>query len=142
MSGIIVGIDGSRHSQVALEWAMREATVRRQPLSIITVLQLNAVGWHGFVVYPADEEIVTQAHEAVAKAAAQLGETAPPTTVQVVVGMPAEVLLEASRNADLLVVGSRGTGGFGKLMMGSVSGQVTQHAQCPVVTVPGDRPRC
>jgi nucleotide-binding universal stress UspA family protein len=143
MPGIIVGIDGSRHSQVALDWAMREAMLRREPLSVLTVVHLSAAGWHGMVVFPSSQEVVAQAREAAretaAKAAAGLGEAAPSTSVQAVVGQPAEVLIDASQDADLLVLGSRGTGGFARLTMGSVSSQVSQHARCPVVIVPGDR---
>ena len=54
-------------------------------------------------------------------------------------GDPAEELVKASRDADLLVVGSRGSGGFARLLMGSVSSQVTHHAACPVVIIPGSR---
>jgi len=79
------------------------------------------------------------AREAAAKAAAGLGETAPSTRVLAVVGQPAEVLIDASQDADLLVLGSRGTGGFTRLAMGSVSSQVSQHAHCPVVILPSDR---
>jgi nucleotide-binding universal stress UspA family protein len=143
MPGIIVGIDGSSHSQLALDWAMREAELRREPLSVLTVVQLSAAGWHGMVVFPSGQEIVAEAREvakeAAAKAAARLGDAAPPTKVQAVVGQPAEVLIDASRDADLLVLGSRGTGGFALLAMGSVSSQVSYHAHCPVVIVPADR---
>ncbi len=143
MPGIIVGIDGSSHSQVALDWAMREAKLRGEPLSVLTVVHLSAAGWHGMVVYPSGQEVVAEAREAAreaaAKAAAGLGGAAPPTRVQAVVGHPAEVLIDASQDADLLVLGSRGTGGFSRLAMGSVSSQVSQHAHCPVVILPGDR---
>ena len=144
MSGIIVGIDGSSHSQLALEWAMREATIRRQPLTVITVEQVATSGWHGMVVFPADEHFLaearTAAQELIAKVTAQLGEVSPqPVTVQAVFGLPAEKLIEASQDADLLVVGSRGTGGFARLLLGSVSIQVSHHARCPVAIVPGER---
>ena len=56
--------------------------------------------------------------------------------VRAISGIPAQALIEASRNADLLVVGSRGGGGFANLAMGSTSSQVVHHAHCPVVVVP------
>jgi nucleotide-binding universal stress UspA family protein len=69
-----------------------------------------------------------------------LGESRPdPVTVRAVSGFPAKELIEASRDADLVVVGSRGAGGFAKLMVGSVSSQVVEHAHCPVVVVPSER---
>jgi nucleotide-binding universal stress UspA family protein len=54
-------------------------------------------------------------------------------------GGPAEALLKAGEEADLVVVGSRGLGGFSGLLLGSTSSQVIHHATCPVVMVPGDR---
>jgi nucleotide-binding universal stress UspA family protein len=144
MSGITVGIDGSSHSQLALEWAMREAAVRRQPLTVVTVEQVAASGWHGMVVFPADEHFLAEARTAaqdlIAKATAELGEATPPSvTLRAVFGLPAEKLIEASEDADLVVVGSRGSGGFTRLLLGSVSAQVAHHAHCPVVIVPGER---
>ena len=59
-------------------------------------------------------------------------------TVRAVTGLPAEALLEAAADADMLVVGSRGAGGFKRLLMGSVSLQVTHHAHCPVVVIPAE----
>ena len=56
------------------------------------------------------------------------------------VGLPADEILTAAQDADMIVVGSRGAGGFKKLLMGSVSSQVTHHARCPVVVIPADNP--
>jgi len=65
----------------------------------------------------------------------EIGETTAQVTVNVVTGDPAEELIAASRDADLVVVGSRGIGGFASLLMGSVSSKVTHHAACPVVVI-------
>lgn len=140
MSGIYVGIDGSSHSQLALEWAMRETVIRREPLTVVAVHEVPTSGWGGMIVYPQDSELreVSRkaAQEAVDKAAAQLGGAAPPSvTVQASIGLPAAELIELSKDADLLVIGSRGAGGFTKLIVGSTSAQVSQHAHCPVVIV-------
>ena len=145
MPGIIVGIDGSDHSRNALEWAMKEALIRHAPLTVISVHPVIA-GFSGrAVAYPTDDALADQARETareeVDKTLAQLGGPGPETvTVQGVSGFPAEVLITAGRDADMLVVGSRGTGGFSRLLLGSVSTQVTHHAHCPVVVIPsGDR---
>ena len=140
MSGVYVGIDGSDHSQIALNWAMREAGYRHQPLTIIAVQEVPITGWGGAIVMREDFELrdkVRQAaQEAADKAVAELGTAGPPpVTVQAFVGVPAAQLIEASKDADLLVVGSRGVGGFTRLMVGSTSSQVAQHAHCPVVIV-------
>ena len=78
----------------------------------------------------------TAAQESVDKVASQLGGERPSVTVRALSGVPAEELIKAGEDADLLVVGSRGSGGFGRLLLGSVSSQVTHHAPCPVVVVP------
>ena len=145
MAGITVGVDGSHDAYRALEWAMREAAARHAPLTVLTVHDVAASAWIGNpVILTADEPVVEQvrqaAQESVAKAAAQIGESQPASvTVRALSGFPAQELIEASRDADLLVVGSRGGGGFARLMMGSISDQVVHHAHCPVVVVPGPR---
>jgi nucleotide-binding universal stress UspA family protein len=89
---------------------------------------------------PALEKIRHAVEEAVAKAATQLGESQPASvTVRAVNGFASQELIEASRDADLLVVGSRGGGGFARLLLGAISDQVVHHAHCPVVVVPGPR---
>jgi nucleotide-binding universal stress UspA family protein len=140
MSGVYVGIDGSNHSQIALNWAMREAGYRHQPLTVVAVQEVPITGWGGMLVLPGDDELKEKARQAAQEAAdktmAELGDAAPPSvTVQATIGQAATELIEASKDADLLVVGSRGVGGFTRLILGSTSGQVTQHAHCPVVIV-------
>jgi nucleotide-binding universal stress UspA family protein len=142
MPGIIVGIDGSDHSRQALEWAIREAAVRRAPLTVLTVQQAVAGYWGGPVLYPGDQDLATKAREKAReetnRTLEKIDQESRPSsvTVQAVVGLPAEALLEAAADADLLVVGSRGAGGFKRLLMGSVSVQVTHPAHCPVVVIP------
>ena len=143
MRGIIVGIDGSGHSQRALEWAIKEAAVRHSPLTVVTVHQVMR-GYSGYgVAYANDAELTEQAGKAAKeetdKVAAGLGDFRPESvTVQAISGIPAEVLLDVAQDADMIVLGSRGAGGFSQLLMGSVSAQVAHHAQCPVVIIPAE----
>jgi nucleotide-binding universal stress UspA family protein len=142
MPGIVAGIDGSQHSHFALEWAMRYAALRHLPLTVITVVENVTPGWSGMLVMPTYEQDLVAARdaaqEAIAKAAAELGGEVPPSvTVQAYVGVPAPILIRESQDAELLVVGSRGAGGFARLMAGSVCTQAVHHARCPVVTIPG-----
>jgi nucleotide-binding universal stress UspA family protein len=141
MSGIVVGIDASSHSMAALAWALKEAAVHKAPLKVITVEVVVASGWGGSQVYGADYELRDKAQkaaeEAVANAAKSLGEAAPESvTVTAVLGQPADQLIEAAKDADLLVLGRRGSGGFNRLVLGSVTNQVAHHAACPVTIVP------
>jgi len=145
MPGIIVGIDGSEHSRQALAWAVREAALRHTPLTVITVHQVVANYWTGSpVAYPGDSEFTEKAQkvaqEETDSVLAQVAEASRPTsvTVKAITGLPAEELLHAADGADMLVVGSRGVGGFKRLLLGSVSTQVTHHANCPVVVIPSD----
>lgn len=142
MAGITVGFDGSQGAQRALEWAMSEAAVRRVLLTVLAVHPVAISGWTGNpIILPADQAAVDQARhaaeEAVAKAAAEQGEPgAAVVTVRAVSGFPAEELTNASAEADLVVVGSRGINPIRRLLMGSVSSAVLYHAHCPVVIVP------
>ena len=80
------------------------------------------------------------AEEAVAKVASKIGDPQPASvTVRAVSGFADRELIDASKDSDLLVVGSRGGGGFARLMMGSISSKVVHHAECPVVVVPTGR---
>jgi nucleotide-binding universal stress UspA family protein len=141
MSGIVVGVDGSGHSQRALERAMKEAAIRHVPLTVLTVHEAIR-GYYGrMTTYPDDPERTEEAHKAAQaesdKVLAGLAGPRPDSvTVKAVRGFPVEELINAAKDADMLVLGSRGAGGFTRLMMGSVSSQVAQHAHCPVLIVP------
>jgi nucleotide-binding universal stress UspA family protein len=142
MPRIVVGIDGSHHSTRALEWALKEAAAQQAPLTVLTVHSVPASPWTGSPVVgerdaDAQEQMLKAAEELTQKAASELGEGQPDSvTVRAINGFPAEALIEVSKDVDLVVVGSRGAGGFARLMMGSVSSQVVGHAHCPVVVVP------
>jgi nucleotide-binding universal stress UspA family protein len=140
MTGIVVGIDGSEHAEHVLEWAMREAALQRAPLTVLTVHAVARSQWTGSPIItgadqPDQEEVRQAAEELVAKTASRIGASRPEVTVRAVSGLPAGELIAASKDADLVVVGSRGGGGFAGLLLGSVSGQVAQHASCPVVII-------
>jgi nucleotide-binding universal stress UspA family protein len=140
MPGIIVGVDGSGHSQRALEWAMKEAALRHAPLTVLTVHQAIRGYYGGVSTFPDDPELTEKARVAAQaetdKVLATLGDSRPDSvTVKAVNGFPVEELINAGKGADMLVLGSRGVGGFDRLMLGSVSSQVAHHATCPVVIV-------
>jgi nucleotide-binding universal stress UspA family protein len=145
MPGIIVGVDGSDQSRRALGWAMREAAQHRVPLTVVSVhpppaRPATGIYWgvHASAENSFDPQFArTAVQEFVDKVASEIGGPAPEVTVTIVTGDPAEELVRASRDADLLVVGARGSGGFARLLLGSVGSQVTHHASCPVVIIPG-----
>ena len=144
MAGIIVGIDGSHHSERALKWAVNEAVLRQTPLTVLSVRQVIR-GWAGPDAgpYPGDAELVEQTRAAAQAATdevlATLSGQRPEVIVKAVTGVPAETLVAAAADADMIVVGSRGSGGFERLTMGSVGDQVARHARCPVVIIPHEK---
>ena len=143
MPGITVGVDGSERSRAALEWAIREAGLRGASLTVLTVNPVASNYWTGSAEhYPADqpatEAIRKAAEDAVQQAVSQVGDPGPASvTVRAVSGLPAQELVGASSDSDLVVVGTRGGGGFSKLVLGSVANKVVSHAACPVVVIPG-----
>jgi nucleotide-binding universal stress UspA family protein len=140
MPGILVGVDGSAHSQRALEWAAKEAAVRHTSLTVLTVHQAVAGFWGGTLHYQGDEALVEKAREAAQaetdKVLSGLEARPESVTVKAVNGIPAEELLNAGADADMIVVGSRGGGGFARLLLGSVSSTVAEHAKVPVMILP------
>ena len=133
---VVVGIDESEDAAHALRWAATEARSRRASLQVVHAWSLPAVA--AYVVDSAP--IAAAAGELVEAALAEAG-LADDARIEarVVPGAPAAALLEAAQRADLVVVGSRGHGGFTGLLVGSVSHQVAGHAPCAVVVVPCGR---
>ncbi len=141
MPGIIVGTDGSGHSRRALEWAMKEAALRQVPLTVITVHQAMVGIYGGVSNDPQDPERTEKARASAQaetdKVLAELDGPHPESvTVRAVHGFAVQELIRASSDADILVLGSRGAGGFARLLLGSVATQVSAHAHCPVLIVP------
>jgi len=136
---IVVGVDGSAGSRAALTWAAAEAADHGAELVVVNV-------WEHTLLPPAGSVSVSEhyvpdpsqrtADDLVQVIKEELGEQ-PPVVVQprVKQGSPAKVLIEESVGADLLVVGTRGHGGFAGLVLGSVSQHVSAYAQCPVTVV-------
>ncbi len=139
MRGIVVGFDGSEDARHALSWAVDEAEHRSVPLTVITVVPLRVMFGPANAPVPGmlDEELLKAALSAARRAADQAAEGRDVSvSVRAVAGAPAGELLGASADADMMVVGSRGCGGFKRLLLGSVSSQVVHHAACPIVVIP------
>lgn len=134
---IVVGVDGSLPSQEALRWAAHFATIFGARLEAVTAWEYPAsYGWAAIAPEwdPAQDmrKVLNDTMRAV------FGDQ-PPQGVQLLVreGGAAKVLLDACKGAVMLVVGSRGHGGFSGLLLGSVSANVAEHAPCPVFIVHG-----
>jgi nucleotide-binding universal stress UspA family protein len=142
MPGITVGVDGSDNSYRALEWAMKEAALRKVPVNVHAVHEVVRNEWTGHpAITPEDQAITEQARswteDAISKIASQLGSAQPASvSVQSTSGFAAEELIKASQDSDLVVVSARGSGGFPRLAVGGVASKVMHHAACPVVVVP------
>lgn len=135
---IVVGVDSSPGSVVALNWAVNEASLRGCPIRAVTCWSLPALyGVDVVAIVGLDPvEIERQTADMLAKTvAAAIGERAnPPVIEQVVVGgLASAELIAQSKGAEMIVVGSRGRGGFLGLLLGSTATQVIHHAECPVV---------
>lgn len=135
---IIVGVDGSEPSLKALEWAIVEAKLRSAELTIVTTWSYPIMAGTPGDIVPEDsfKEVCERIQAEALTVATDAGLTA---TGRIVRGSAVTVLLEAAESAGLLVVGSRGRGGFTGLLMGSVSNQLVHHAACPVLVVRSKR---
>jgi nucleotide-binding universal stress UspA family protein len=131
---IVVGVDGSEPAVGALRWAAAQAELTGSILRVVTTWEwAQSYGWA--LPYPADFDPVAEARSVVEEAVDEAREAHPGVAVKtaVVEGHPASVLVEESRGADLLVVGSRGHGEFSGMLLGSVSFHCVANAHCPVL---------
>ena len=145
MNTIVVGVDGSHGSVEALKFAIEEARVRGAEVKAVSAWEVPASAYGtGMVPIPVDAGSFEKiARDALGKTLDDAGASTASVSVTPILhkGHPADVLVAEARDADLLVVGSRGLGGFKGLLLGSVSQQCAHHANCPVAIVPnGDRP--
>jgi nucleotide-binding universal stress UspA family protein len=152
---VVVGVDGSAGSAEALRWALAEARLRKSPLRAVHAWMFGYVGgtidgypslggsldaYGSLGIDPGD--LHRAAEDLLDRALADAGADTEGVEIerQVVQGSAAEALLAAADENDLLVVGSRGHGGFAELLLGSVSQQCVHHAPCPVVVVHSQKP--
>jgi nucleotide-binding universal stress UspA family protein len=148
---VVVGVDGSAGSNEALRWALAEARLRKARLRALhswiylhpLVPLLVGYPYTRDSIEPAAADAAADARQAaeaiLEKAMVELGEVDDVEVERVIAqGSAARALIDSATEHDLLVVGSRGHGGFAGLLLGSVSQQCAQHARCPVVIVRAD----
>jgi nucleotide-binding universal stress UspA family protein len=138
---IVVGVDGSEAANRAVRLGAREAAARGAALELISVWHLPNYPESFTAAMSADKltkDLVSRADDILghARDLARIDAPDAPIETRALEGQPATVLIDSSKDADLLVVGSRGLGGFRGLLLGSVGAQCAHHARCPVLIVP------
>jgi nucleotide-binding universal stress UspA family protein len=137
---IVVGVDGSPESRSALRWAARIAEAIDARIEAVLVWEyVSSYGWSSLAPLSAPH---SELEDQLAKIVTEVFDGKVPSglTSRVFEGSPASALVAESKDAQLVVVGSRGHGGFAGLLLGSVSAKVAEHARCPVLVVHGDVP--
>jgi nucleotide-binding universal stress UspA family protein len=134
---IVVGVDGSDSSRAALAWSVRQAALTGATVDAVIAWHIPAT--YGYGMPPAMPDLETVAGKAVQEAVTGAAGLAPGVEIRPVIVQdnPARALLDAAKDADLLVVGSRGHAGFTEALLGSVGQHCVHHARCPVVVVRG-----
>ncbi len=131
---IVVGVDGSEQSRAAMDWAVQESRLRQGEVQAVTAWNFpyvsDALGtaWD-YEIFEKDAQAILEAE------LERVKDQGVAITGRIVEGNPASALIDASRDADLIAVGSRGHGGFTGMMLGSVSHQTIHHAHCPVLVI-------
>jgi len=143
---IVVGVDGSESSKAALAWAVDQAELTDADVEAVIAWQYPiAFAGAGYAPIGSlmDTDFEGTAERVLSAAISETVDAACPVKVSATArqGNPAQILLEAAKNADLLVVGSRGHGGFTEALLGSVSQHCVHHAACPVVIIRGAQAR-
>lgn len=132
--GIVVGVDGSAESDAAVVWAGRDATLRGVPLTLVHAVAPVVVGWPVGRLYA---EMPDWQKDNADNVIAQARKSAPEAQTEVVYANAVPTLIDASKRAEMLVVGSQGIGALGRMLLGSVSAALIQHAHCPVAVIRG-----
>lgn len=133
---IVVGVDGSPSSVQALRWALDQAELTGAAVHAVSAWEAHGGQGGNARVYPDDvpaERAAVRLSEAIGEAAT--GRASVEVSHKIVEGHPADVLIEAARTADILVMGNRGHGRFTGALVGSVTQRCIQHASCPVVVI-------
>lgn len=139
--GILVAVDGSAESDAAVTWAAREAALRRVPLTLLHAVAPVVVGWPVGQLYNEMPEwqkdhadfVVAEARLAARECLDESEQ--PEVRTEIVYANAVSTLVAASKQADLVVVGSQGIGALGRMLLGSVSSALIQHAHCPVAII-------
>ncbi len=139
--GIIIAVDGSAESDAAIAWAGREASMRREHITLMHVVQPVALSWpvspERTTVAEWQEEnarhVIDHARDGISAALDQ--QHPPDCRTEVLYAHPVDGLVDASKDARMIVVGSHGRGALSRLLLGSVSRGVVEHAHCPVAVI-------
>jgi nucleotide-binding universal stress UspA family protein len=134
---VIVGVDGSPQAEAALRWAARIAKAEGASIQVVCAWEYaTGYGWATVPMgYSLEDDMKELAQTSIN---AVFGDTPPvDLSVSVVEANPAQALIAAGKNALMIVVGSRGRGGFAGLLLGSVSQKVAEHASCSVLVIHG-----
>ena len=142
--GIVVGVDGSPASKVAVDWAARDAVMRNVPLTVVSVLDPSVATTIRGIPMPMPPEftqwqqdegrtILNDALKTVEDSTKQVGPV--DVSSELMIGPPVPTLVDLSKDAALVVVGSRGCGGFTGMLLGSVSTGLVHHGHCPVAVI-------
>jgi nucleotide-binding universal stress UspA family protein len=139
MKTIVVGVDGSECADKALTWAVGEAKLRGDRVRAVHAWEYPVNGAvYGMMAPQLGRDEKRDAAKATLDEAVERLRNGVQIEEVLVEGSAAKALMRASEDADLLVVGSRGLGGFKRLLLGSVSTQLAHHSRCPVVIVRED----
>lgn len=144
--GIVVGVDGSAASKVAVDWAAREASMRNVPLTLVHVIPAVGMWWPDVSSLPEVERLHANQAEIYLRDARKVAEEAMgpsseiPLDTRVLSGTALLSLADLSKDAAMIVVGCRGLGAIGRRLLGSVSWGLLHHAHCPVAVIHDEDP--